>query len=53
MKCGICGVLDAEVSFDPCILTTLGCVVLIEFLHGVPYALCVELKNCYLFVFCF
>ena len=24
-----------------------------EFLHGVPYAICVELKYFYLFVFCF
>ena len=24
-----------------------------EFLHGAPYAVCVELKNFYLFVFCF
>ena len=27
VKCGICGVLDAEVSFDSCILTMSGCVV--------------------------
>ena len=27
LKCGICGVLDAEVSFDSCIVTTSGCVV--------------------------
>ena len=43
-------------SFDSCIATTEGCVVLIrcfEFLHGAPYAVCVELKNFYLFVFCF
>ena len=26
MKCGICGVLDAEVSFDSCIVMS-GCVV--------------------------
>ena len=26
---------------------------MIEFLHGAPYAVCVELKNVYLFVFCF
>ena len=26
---------------------------MIEFLHGVPYAVCVELNNLYLFVFCF
>ena len=25
--CGICGVLDVEVSFDSCIVTTSGCVV--------------------------
>ena len=24
-----------------------------EFLHGAPYAICVELKYFYLFVFCF
>ena len=27
VKCGICGVLDAEVNFDSCIVTTSGCVV--------------------------
>ena len=27
MKCGICGVLDAEVSFDSCIVMMSGCVV--------------------------
>ena len=27
VKCGICGVLDAEVSFDSCIVRTSGCVV--------------------------
>ena len=26
---------------------------ILEFLHGAPYAVCVDLKNCYLFVFCF
>ena len=26
---------------------------MLEFLHGAPYAVCVELKNVYLFVFCF
>ena len=26
---------------------------MLEFLHGAPYGVCVELKNCYLFVFCF
>ena len=26
---------------------------MIEFLHGAPCAVCVELKNFYLFVFCF
>ena len=26
---------------------------MLEFLHGAPYAVCVELKNFYLFVFCF
>ena len=57
VKCGICGVLDAEVSFDSCIVTTSGCVVqheLLEFLHGAPYAVCVELNNNVLEVFvCF
>ena len=24
-----------------------------KFFHGAPYAICVELKNFYLFVFCF
>ena len=24
-----------------------------KFVHGAPYAVCVELKNFYLFVFCF
>ena len=32
MKCGICGVLDAEVSFDSCIVPPLGCVVLMRYL---------------------
>ena len=26
---------------------------MLEFLHGAPYAVCVELKNLYPFVFCF
>ena len=26
---------------------------MLEFLHGAPYAVCVELNNFYLFVFCF
>ena len=26
---------------------------MLEFLHGAPYTVCVELKNFYLFVFCF
>ena len=26
---------------------------MLDFLHGAPYAVCVELKNVYLFVFCF
>ena len=30
MKCGICGVLDAEVSFDSCIVMMSGCVVCIR-----------------------
>ena len=25
----------------------------VKFFHGAPYAVCVELKNVYLFVFCF
>ena len=27
VKCGICGVLDAEVSYDSCIVMMSGCVV--------------------------
>ena len=30
MKCGICGVLDAEVSFDSCIVMMSGCVVCVS-----------------------
>ena len=26
---------------------------MLKFFHGAPYAVCVELKNFYLFVFCF
>ena len=43
-------------SFDKCIVTTSGCGVRMrcfEFLHGAPHAVCVELNNFYLFVFCF
>ena len=41
-------------SFDSCIATTSGCEQeMFEFFHGAPYAVCVELKNFYLFVFCF
>ena len=44
MKCGICGVLDAEVSFDSCIVTTAGCVVRMRCLSSsmvllMPFAL--------------
>ena len=51
MKCGICGVLDAEVSFDSCIVTTSGCVVLMRCLSFstlllMPFAL----SNVYLCV---
>ena len=49
VKCGICGVLDAEVSFDSWVCAH----EMLEFIHGAPYAVCVELKNFYLFVFCF
>ena len=54
VKCGICGVLDAEVSFDSCILTTSGCVAHMRCSSSstlllMPFAL----KNLYLFVFCF
>ena len=34
VNCGICGVLDAEVSFDSCIVTTSGCVVLMRCLNS-------------------
>ena len=56
MKCGICGVLDVEVSFDSCIVMMSGCVVCMrcfEFLRGAPYAICIELKFFFFFVFCF
>ena len=54
VKCGICGVLDAEVSFDSCIVTTSGRVVLMRCLSSstvllMPFAL----KNFYLFAVCF
>ena len=44
VKCGICGVLDAEVSFDSCIVTTSGCVVRMRCLSSstvllMPFAL--------------
>ena len=45
VKCGICGVLDAEVSLDSCIAMMSGCVVCMRCLsHGAPYVICVELK---------
>ena len=56
VKCCICGVLDAEVSFDSCIVMMSGCVECmrcLEFLHCAPYAICVELNYFYFFVFCF
>ena len=44
VKFGIRGVLDAEVSFDSCIVTTSGCVVLMRCLSSstvllMPFAL--------------
>ena len=44
VKCGICGVLDAGVSFDSCIVTTSGCVVRMRCLSSstvllMPFAL--------------
>ena len=44
VKCGICGALDAEVSFDSCIVTTSGCVVRMRSLSSstvllMPFAL--------------
>ena len=44
VKCGICGVLDAEVRFDSCIVTTAGCVVRVRCLSSstvllMPFAL--------------
>ena len=56
VKSGIYGVRDAKVSFDSCIVMMSGCVVCMrcfEFLRGAPYAICVDLKYFYLFVFCF
>ena len=60
VKCGICGVLDAEVCFDSflyCDDVRLCCAhEMLEFFHGDPYAVCVELKNfnlCFILeVFC-
>ena len=46
VKCGICGVLDAEVIFYffYCDDVRLCCVYeMFEFLHGAPYAISVEL----------
>ena len=42
-------------SFDSCIAMTSGCCVheMLEFPHGAPYAVCVELNNFSLSVFCF
>ena len=34
VKCGICGVLDAEVSFDSSIVMTSGCVVRMRYLSS-------------------
>ena len=56
VKCGMCGVLDTEVSFDSWIVMMPGlcCVYeMFEFLHGAPYAICVELKYFFVCVFCF
>ena len=44
VKCGICGVLDAEVSFDYCIVMMSGCVVCMRCLSSytvllMPFAL--------------
>ena len=41
-------------NFDSCIATTSGCAhERLKFFHGAPNAVCVELNNFYLFVFCF
>ena len=44
VKCGICGVLDAKVSFDSCIVMMSGCVVCMRCLSSstvlrMPFAL--------------
>ena len=44
IKCGVCGVLDAEVSFDSCIVMMSGCVVCMRWLSSstvlhMPFAL--------------
>ena len=49
-----CGILDAEVSVDSCIMMMSGCV---YEMFGVPprcslLSICVELKYFYFFVFC-
>ena len=41
-------------SFESCIATTSGCAhEMLKYFHGAPYAVCVELKKFYIFVFCF
>ena len=42
-------------SFNYCIAMMSGCCTheMLKFFHGASYAICVELKNLYLFVFCF
>ena len=41
-------------SPPPCVCSlSVRMAVKLEVLHGAPYVVCVELKNLYLFVFCF
>ena len=52
VKCGICGVLDAEVSFDSCIVMMSDCVVCMRCLSSstvllMPFALnCIPTRVC-------
>ena len=51
LRCPGCG---GELRFLYCDDVMLCCAhEMLEFLHGAPYAVCVVLKNFYLFVFCF
>ena len=52
VKCSICVVLDAEVSFDYCIVMMSGCVVCMRWLSS-STVLLMPFAYLYFFVFCF